>query len=73
MASATEGVEVWTKLVDHAGTFDFDLEEQELDESTVRQRVLEEMHYYTSSRTALKTCPSGLSQVSSRTAETLSA
>ena len=57
----------------HAGTFDFDLEEQELDEVTVRQRVLEEMNYYSSSRLALKASSCGLSQASSQTAEALSA
>ena len=40
---------------------------------TVRQRVLEEMNYYSSSRLALKTSSCALSQASSQTAETLSA
>ena len=40
---------------------------------TVRQRVLEEMIYYSSSRLALKTSSCALSQASSLTAETLSA
>ena len=57
----------------NAGTFDFDLEEQELDEVTVRQRVLEEMNFYSSSRLALKSSSCALSQASSQTAEALSA
>ncbi len=40
---------------------------------TVRQRVLEEMNYYNSSRLALKSSSCGLSQTSSQTAEALSA
>ena len=56
-----------------AGTFDFDLEEQELDEVTVRHRVLEEMRYYSSSRLAQKSSSGAQSQASSQTAETLSA
>ena len=56
-----------------AGTFDFDLEEQELDESTVRQRVLEEMRFYASARGAAKAAspPQDASEVSARTAETV--
>jgi hypothetical protein len=57
-----------------AGTFDFDLEEQELDESTVRTRVLEEMQYYSSARAAQKgDVREAISQASSLTAETLPA
>ena len=55
-----------------AGTFDFDLEEQELDESTVRQRVLEEMQFYASARGAAKGgSPQEASEVSARTTEAI--
>ena len=70
---ATSARDLCSLLGRHAGTFDFDLEEQELDEVTVRQRVLEEMNYYSSSRLALKTSSGAQSQASSQTAETLSA
>ena len=40
-----------------AGAFNFDFEEQELDERLVRGKVLEEMQFYNSSRAWRKACP----------------
>ena len=44
-------------LLGVAGAFDFDFEEQELDEAMVRAKVLEEMQFYSSATSWRKLGP----------------